>query len=77
MQNGQYIVSGSEDNKVYIWDLQSRKIAQILEGHKGEIEYDVFANLCHSHSCVDVVLTVAVRLIRLRLSGFNTDLKAS
>lgn len=77
MQNGQYIVSGSEDNKVYIWDLQSRKIAQILEGHKGEIEYDVFANQYHSHSCVDVVLTVAVSLIGLRLSGFNTDLKAS
>jgi COMPASS component SWD3 len=31
---GQYIVSGSEDAKIYIWDLQSRRIAQILEGHK-------------------------------------------
>jgi COMPASS component SWD3 len=28
-------ISGSEDNMVYIWDLQSKKIVQKLEGHKG------------------------------------------
>jgi WD40 repeat protein len=38
---GQYIVSGSEDAKIYIWDLQSRRVAQILEGHKGEKSVDV------------------------------------
>jgi hypothetical protein len=31
----QYVVSGSEDNKVYLWDLQSREVAQVLEGHTG------------------------------------------
>lgn len=31
--NGKYIVSGSEDNYVYIWELQTRKIVQKLEGH--------------------------------------------
>lgn len=31
--NGKYIVSGSEDNMVYLWELQSRKIVQKLEGH--------------------------------------------
>lgn len=31
--NGKYIVSGSEDNCVYLWELQSRKIVQKLEGH--------------------------------------------
>lgn len=31
--NGKYIVSGSEDNCVYLWDLQSRKMVQKLEGH--------------------------------------------
>ncbi|GFY86696.1 transducin/WD40 repeat-like superfamily protein [Actinidia rufa] len=31
--NGKYIVSGSEDNCVYLWDLQTRKIVQKLEGH--------------------------------------------
>ena len=30
---GKWIVSGSEDNKVYLWDLQSREIVQVLEGH--------------------------------------------
>lgn len=31
--DGKYIVSGSEDNCVYLWELQSRKIVQKLEGH--------------------------------------------
>jgi COMPASS component SWD3 len=31
--NGKYIVSGSEDKCVYIWDLQGRNILQKLEGH--------------------------------------------
>jgi COMPASS component SWD3 len=29
-------VSGSEDGKVYIWDLQSREVVQVLGGHGGE-----------------------------------------
>jgi WD40 repeat protein len=34
---GQYIVRGSEDARIYIWDLQSRRVrvVQTLEGHKG------------------------------------------
>ena len=31
--NGKYIVSGSEDSCLYLWELQSRKIVQKLEGH--------------------------------------------
>ena len=31
----QWIVSGSEDNMVYIWNLQTKEIVQKLEGHKG------------------------------------------
>lgn len=31
--NGRYIVSGSEDNSVYLWDLQGKHIVQKLEGH--------------------------------------------
>lgn len=34
---GKYIVSGSEDHKLYLWDLQSREVLQILEGHRGAI----------------------------------------
>lgn len=33
---GKWIVGGSEDHKVYIWDLQTREIVQILQGHQGE-----------------------------------------
>lgn len=29
-------MSGSEDARVYIWDLQSREVVQVLEGHRGE-----------------------------------------
>jgi len=36
MTKGKYVVSGSEDNKIYIWDLQTRKVLQILEGHRGQ-----------------------------------------
>ncbi|KAF2600644.1 hypothetical protein F2Q68_00010831, partial [Brassica cretica] len=31
--NGKYIVSGSEDNCVYLWDLQHKTILQRLQGH--------------------------------------------
>ncbi|CAL9084608.1 unnamed protein product [Musa textilis] len=41
--NGKYIVSGSEDNCVYLWDLQTRKIVQKLEGHMD----GVIAVSCH------------------------------
>ena len=30
------MVSGSEDSKVYIWDLQTREVLQVLEGHRGK-----------------------------------------
>ena len=36
---GQYLVSGSEDCKVYIWDLQTRQVLQVLEGHRGNYCY--------------------------------------
>ncbi|KAK4346716.1 hypothetical protein RND71_033055 [Anisodus tanguticus] len=35
--NGKYIVSGSEDNCIHMWELQSRKIVQKLEGHTDTI----------------------------------------
>lgn len=31
--HGKYIVSGSEDNSVYLWDLQDRSVIQRLSGH--------------------------------------------
>ena len=35
--NGKRIVSGSEDNCVYMWELNSRKLLQKLEGHTESI----------------------------------------
>ena len=35
LTGAKYIVGGSEDGKVYIWDLQSRELLQVLEGHRG------------------------------------------
>jgi COMPASS component SWD3 len=35
--NRQSVVSGSEDGKVYIYDLQSREIQQTLEGHSDAV----------------------------------------
>lgn len=31
----QWIVSGSEDNQVYIWNLQTKDVVQKLQGHTG------------------------------------------
>lgn len=33
----QWIVSGSEDNMVYIWNLQTKEIVQKLQGHTGKV----------------------------------------
>ena len=44
-------ISGSEDNLVYVWDLQSKKIVQKLAGHTGIIS--------ENHTNIGVVLAVA------------------
>jgi WD40 repeat protein len=49
------VVSGSEDNLVYIWDLQTKEIVQKLAGHEGEC---VRAQVC---VCVCVCVCVRVR----------------
>ncbi len=33
--SGKWIVSGSEDNSVYLWNLQTKKVVQTLTGHTG------------------------------------------
>ena len=38
----QWIVSGSEDNMVYIWNLQTKEIVQQLEGHTGMLRNKQF-----------------------------------
>jgi len=58
-KSGTWIVSGSEDHKVYLWELQSRSIVQVLEGHTGMFAFN------HGESTltmgrIDAVLAVAV-----------------
>lgn len=31
----QWIVSGSEDNLVFVWNLQTKEVVQKLQGHTG------------------------------------------
>jgi len=40
---GKWIVSGSEDNMVYIWNLQTKEIVQKLQGHSDV----VLCTACH------------------------------
>lgn len=40
---GKWIVSGSEDNLVYIWNLQTKEIVQKLQGHTDV----VISTACH------------------------------
>ena len=43
MTAGKWIVSGSEDNLVYIWNLQTKEIVQKLPGHT----VVVISTACH------------------------------
>lgn len=44
---GQYLIAGSEDNKLVIWDLQTREIVQAAEGQKGSFAllHDLYIEL--------------------------------
>jgi COMPASS component SWD3 len=55
-------VSGSEDAKVYIWDLQSREVLQVLEGHRGA--FKVYCAISRLTLVIDVVLAIAVSLLK-------------
>jgi WD40 repeat protein len=57
---GKWIVAGSEDHKTYIWDLQTREIVQVLEGHTGTFYIKLMFGLL-TFLCSDVVVAVAVR----------------
>lgn len=67
---GQYLVSGSEDCKIYIWDLQTRQVLQVLEGHRGNYHLPLsFSRAAERSLWVDIVLAVAVGLFCL--SDYN------
>ena len=64
----QWIVSGSEDNQVYIWNLQSKDVVQRLAGHTGVCLHFAISSFlcmligCHFILCLslaDVVLCCA------------------
>lgn len=52
-------MSGSEDGKVFLWDLQSREVVQVLEAHKGESPLWTYVREV-ADTLVDVVVAVAV-----------------
>lgn len=52
----QYVVSGSEDCKAYIWDLQQKSVVQVLEGHSAPvigIDYHSNQNIIATCSMAD------------------------
>ena len=53
-------MSGSEDNRVYLWNLQSKEVVQVLQGHTGTFHVIDFLTTTHLVSdCEDVVVAVA------------------
>ena len=57
---GKWIVSGSEDNKVYLWDLQSREVVQVLDAHKGGFILETKKGRQLMFLDPDIVVAVAV-----------------
>ena len=49
--SGKWIVSGSEDGQVYIWNLQTKKVVQTLSGHSGT-QQDASRTLSRTHRTV-------------------------
>lgn len=41
------VISGSEDGKVYLFDLQTRMVRQTLDGHGGDVVLAVAAHDTH------------------------------
>ena len=35
--NGKWVISGSEDNKLFIWDLNTGQVIERLVGHAGPV----------------------------------------
>lgn len=71
MAHGHYVVSGSEDAKLYVWDLQSREIVQVLEGHRGRLS----AFDCGTVTLImwsDAVLAVAVSILAMPCARVTT-----
>jgi COMPASS component SWD3 len=50
-------VAGSEDQKAYIWDLQTREVVQVLEGHTDTVVAVAVSTLFHL-SLLDIDSTV-------------------
>ena len=59
-------MAGSEDHKTYVWDLQTREIVQVLEGHTGTCLSN-FPYFLEAEIDLDVVVAVAVRESSLML----------
>lgn len=34
-----YVVMGSEDGKVWVWDLQTRECVQLIDSHQGQLPF--------------------------------------
>ena len=66
-----YVIAGSEDGKIYSWDLQTRKVVSELESHKGqsEIRDEALSLLTRVASSpnTEAVLCLAVSCLRLAI----------
>lgn len=61
-------MSGSEDSKIYLWDLQTREIMQVLDGHQGfcfSFSLKKFLRFNRDPFFVDVVVAVAVSVTHI------------
>ena len=66
-------MSGSEDNRVYLWNLQSKEVVQTLEGHTGALIS--LRNTCTFllKDVVDVVVAVATHPTQNMIASASMD----
>lgn len=52
--NSEYVISGSDDNNIFIWDKKSSKLVRVLEGHDGIV------NTCTLHPTLPLIASSGI-----------------
>jgi glucose repression regulatory protein TUP1 len=60
--DSRWVVSGSKDRCVHVWDSQTAVLQLMLQGHKNSGELSLFVPRCGSRADVDVLTVISLDL---------------